>query len=203
VGRVGGTLGKAWAAKGHDIMFGVRDRDNAKGQALLKEIGSKARMDTIAEAAAFGDVVVLAVSWSGAQDAVRRAGDLEGKVVIDVTNPFAPNFFGLSVEPGTSGAQEIARWAKGARVVKAFNSTGSGNMADPKYGDQPASMFYCGDDDDAKSTVARLGEDLGFDMIDAGALSNARKLEALALLWVTLAFEQGMGPNMAFKLLRR
>jgi predicted dinucleotide-binding enzyme len=203
VGRVGGTLGKAWASTGHDIMFGVRTRDNPKGLALLDAIGARAKMSTVGEAAAFGDVVVLAVPWSAAQNAVRRAGDLEGKVVVDVTNAFAPGFSGLSLEPGTSTAEEIAKWAGGAHVVKAFNSTGSGNMADPDYGGERASMLYCGDDAGAKATVARLGQELGFDMVDVGALSRARALDWLALLWVTLAFDQGTGPNVAFKLLRR
>jgi 8-hydroxy-5-deazaflavin:NADPH oxidoreductase len=203
VGHVGGALGRAWAAKGHAIMFGVRDPQNPRAQTLWEQIGSKARLGSVAEAAAFGEVVVLAVPWSGAQEAVRSAGDLGGKILVDVTNPLAPNWSGLSVEPTTSAGEEIARWAEGARVVKAFNSTGSGNMADPGYGAQQASMLFCGDDAEAKYVVAKLGEDLGFDMIDAGPLSNARVLELMALLWVYLAYGRGMGSNIAFKLLRR
>lgn len=88
-------------------------------------------------------------------------------------------------------------------MVKTFNSTGSVNMVDPRYGSQPASMFLCGDDSKAKSVVARLGEEIGFEMIDAGPLANARLLEPLAMLWISLAYRQGLGPNIAFKLLRR
>jgi NADPH-dependent F420 reductase len=203
VGNVGGTLGKAWAAKGHEVMFGVRDPQSDKVKDLLKVSGSKASAGSLADAAAFGEVVVLAVPWSAARDAIRQAGDLSGKVLVDVTNALAPNFSGLSVEAATSAAEKIAGWARGARVVKAFNSTGAENMADPQYGAQQASMFFCGDDPDAKAVVARLGRDLGFDMVDAGPLSNARLVEYLTVLWLQLAVKQGLGRDIAFRLLRR
>jgi predicted dinucleotide-binding enzyme len=85
-GNVGGTLGKAWVRKGHEVVFGVRDPQREKVQDLLKDIGSKAHAGSVAEAAAFGEVVVLAVPWSAARDAIQKAGDLSGKVVVDVTN---------------------------------------------------------------------------------------------------------------------
>ena len=88
-------------------------------------------------------------------------------------------------------------------MVKAFNTTGFGNMNDPRYGAQAATMFLCGDDAEAKAAVTRLGEDLGFEMIDAGPLAIARLLEPLAMLWIHLAVFQGMGPEFAFMLQRR
>jgi NADPH-dependent F420 reductase len=203
VGNVGGTLGKAWAAKGHEVMFGVRDPQSDKVKDLLKVSGSKASAGSLADAAAFGEVVVLAVPWSAARDAIRQAGDLSGKVLVDVTNALAPNFSGLSVEATPSAAEKIAGWARGARVVKAFNSTGAENMADPQYDAQQASMFFCGDDPEAKAVVARLGRDLGFDMVDAGPLSNARLLEYLTVLWLQLAVKLGLGRDITFRLLRR
>jgi predicted dinucleotide-binding enzyme len=202
-GNVGGTLGRAWAARGHQVTFGVRDVQSLKVPALLDEIGLNVQVGSVAEAAAFGEVVVLAVPWPAAQDAVQAAGDLTGKVLVDCVNPIAPGFTGLSIGHTTSAAEEIARAAPGAKVVKAFNTTGSGNMADPRYGSEQASMFYCGDDAGAKAVLKGLGEEIGFDMVDAGPLANARLLEPLALLWITLAYAQGMGPNIAFKLLRR
>ena len=97
----------------------------------------------------------------------------------------------------------VAQGAAGARVVKAFNSTGAGNMADPAYGDMAATMFICGDNSQARATVSGLAAELGFDVVDAGPLMAARYLEPLAMLWVHLAYSQAMGPDIAFKLLKR
>lgn len=202
-GNVGGTLGKAWASQGHQVMFGVRDPHNPKVQALLEAIGARASTGTVAKAAASAEVVILAVPWTAAQEAIRSAGDLSAKILVDCTNPLLPGTSSLAVGHTTSAAEQIAGWAEGASVVKTFNSTGSVNMVDPRYGSQPASMFLCGDDSKAKSVVARLGEEIGFEMIDAGPLANARLLEPLAMLWISLAYRQGLGPNIAFKLLRR
>jgi predicted dinucleotide-binding enzyme len=91
----------------------------------------------------------------------------------------------------------------GARVVNAFNTTGWPNMANPLYGTQPATMFICGDDAEAKATVAQLAEDLGFEVVDTGALTTARWLEPLAMLWIHPCVGLGWGPEFAFKILRR
>lgn len=203
IGSVGGTLGHGWARQGHDVMFGVRRRQSAEAQALVDSIRPQVRVGTVAEAAAFGEAVVLAVPWAAVQDAIQNAGDLRDKVLIDCTNPIAPGLSGLEIGHTTSAGEEIARHAVGARVVKAFNTTGAGNMANARYGSQRATMFLCGDDAAAKSVVARIGEEIGFEIVDAGPLANARLLEPLALLWIHLAYRQGLGPNIAFKLLRR
>jgi predicted dinucleotide-binding enzyme len=126
---------------------------------------------------------------------------LTGKVLIDCTNPIGPNFTS-AVGPTTSGAETVARWAEGARVVKAFNTTGFNVMEQPGFGAEAASMFICGDDAAAKSDVTALAEQLGFEVVDCGPLANARLLENLALLWISLA-RQGLGRDIAFKLLRR
>jgi predicted dinucleotide-binding enzyme len=97
----------------------------------------------------------------------------------------------------------VATWAPGARVVKVFNTTGANNMANPDFGGIAATMFYCGDDAEAKAAAARLAADLGFDPVDAGNLEQARLLEPLALLWIRLAYVQKQGREIAFKLLRR
>jgi len=126
---------------------------------------------------------------------------------VDATNPVAMGLAGLKkgllVGHTTSAAEQVATWAQGARVVKAFNTTGFGNMHDPCYGSQAVTMFLCGDDADAKVVVIQLGEDLGFEMIDAGPLAIARLLEPLAMLWIHLAVFQEMGPDVAFMLQRR
>ncbi|MDQ2731966.1 MAG: NADPH-dependent F420 reductase [Armatimonadota bacterium] len=206
-GNVGGALGRVWAKKGHSILFGARNPADEKVTTLVSSIGANARATTVPEAAAGSEVVVLTVPWDAAQDAVRSAGDLSGKVVIDVTNPLGSGFEGLQrglvLGQTTSGAEQVASWASGARVVKAFNQTGWENMADSHYTDGAICMFVCGDDADAKRTATKLGEDLGFEMIDAGALKAARLLEPVAMLWINLAVFGGMGTGFAFKLIKR
>ena len=129
--------------------------------------------------------------------------NLSNKVLLDCSNPFKPDLSGL--EPGTeaSGGEQVAGWARGAKVVKIFNTTGSNNMEDPWYGGAAIPMFYCGDDAVAKKTAAELAGDSGFNPIDAGPLANARLLEPYALLWVWLAIKGGMGREFAFTLLKR
>jgi len=202
-GNVGGTLGRAWAAKGHAVVFGARDPRGPKVQELVKATAGTARAATPAEAAAHGEVVLLATPWAAAQAALRGAGDLTGKILIDATNPLRPDLSGLTLGHTTSAAEEVARWAPGAKVVKAFNTIGAQHMANPRFGTQSASMLICGDDAAAKKAVLALAEVLGFDPVDAGPLAQARLLEPLAMLWISLAYAYGHGPDIAFKLLRR
>ncbi len=202
-GSVRGTLGRRWAHSGHEVMFGVRDASDQKRRKLLEEAGTKAKAGTVAEAAAFAEVLVLATPWGGAQDALRSAGNLDGKILLDCTNPLKQDLSGLELGHTTSGAEQVAVWARGARVVKIFNTTGFNNMANPRYGSESATMFYCGDDASAKAVAARLAEDLGFEALDAGPLAEARLLEHLALLWIHLAVVQRHGRDVAFKLMRR
>jgi predicted dinucleotide-binding enzyme len=202
-GSVGGALGQRWAAAGHEIKFGVRDASKAEVVQLLTSMGPRASAGPVAEAAAFGEVVVLATPWEAAQAAIQSAGNLAGKILVDCTNPLQPALAGLSVGHTTSAGEEVAKWAKGARVVKAFNTTGAPNMANPRFGSSRAVMFMAGDDAAAKAAVKKLGEDLGFEMVDAGALVQARLLEPLAMLWIHLALKQGLGRDFALGLLRR
>jgi len=205
-GNVGGTLGKAWSAAGHQIKFGVRNPADPKIAALLKQCGAKATAGRINEAASFGQVVVLTTPWEGAKSAIEGAGDLSGKILIDCTNPLpmgANLLQGLSLGHTTSAGEEVAKWAKGARVVKAFNTTGAGNMANPRFKGERAVMFVAGDDPESKRVATQLSDDLGFETIDAGPLKQARLLEPLAMLWISLAFAQSLGPDFAFKLVRR
>lgn len=193
-GNVGGELGRLWAAGGHQVTFGARDPAE-KGTA------EGVRVATIADAASPAEVVVLAVPWGAAREALAAAGDLSGTVLIDATNPLGP---GLTLATGdlASGAEQIAAWAVGARVVKAFNSTGWNNFEQPQFGGQRASMLLCGDDAAARATVAQLAGAFGFEPVDCGPLANARHLESLALLWIWLAIN-GNGRDIAFALLRR
>ena len=205
-GNVGGTLGTAWAQKaGHDICFGVRDANSDKTQALVRALGGKARAGTASEAAAFGDMIVLTVPWTAAEAAVRSMGDLSGKIILDATNPLArgPDGIALSIGYTTSAGEKVQEWAKGASVFKTLNTTGFGNMANPVYGVLKSVMFVAGDDAANKPKVIDLVAALGFDVIDAGPLRNARLLEAHAMLWIDLAMQRGHGRDWAFARVKR
>jgi len=106
IGNVGGTLGPAWAKAGHDIIFGVRDLNSEKAKNVLENSGQKARATSVAEATSAAEVVVFATPWSATQDAVQAAGNLEGKLVVDCTNPIAPDLKGLVIGTTTSAAEQ-------------------------------------------------------------------------------------------------
>ena len=196
-GHLGGTLGRLFEAQGHDVRFGVRDPGKESGGGL-----PHTRMGSIPDVAAFGDVIVLATPWDATADALRAAGQLTGKTVIDCTNPLLPDLSGLTLGTTTSAGEEVAKLVPAAKVVKCFNSLGYANLAHPMFGSEKASMFFCGDDAGAKLIVAELGNQLGFDMIDAGPLAQSRWLEAMAALWMTMAYKYGGSQRSAFKLLR-
>ena len=202
-GNVGGTLGRRWAQNGHHVTFGVRDPQSPKVQEVLRAAGANARATSVREAAAAAECILLATPWTATQDVIQTAGNLSGKIVVDCTNPLAPGLRGLALGHTTSGGEQVANWAAGARVVKAFNMTGAKNMANPAYGAQQVTMFICGDDTEAKATVGRLAAELGFEVIDTGPLTTARYLEPLAMLWIHLAYVQGLGPDFAFKIIQR
>lgn len=197
-GKVGGTLGKTWTRAGHEVMFGTRDPEAEKITELLKEAGSNASAGTHQEAVSFGDAVLLAIPWPALGEVLPELSLLEGKILIDATNRRQ-----IPTDSAGSAAEDIARLVPGARVVKAFNTTGSANMANPQYGDSRIDNYICGDDVEAKAIVGALSEEIGFDVVDVGPLSSAGFLESLALLWIHLAYRQGMGPAIAFKLLKR
>jgi predicted dinucleotide-binding enzyme len=202
-GNVGGTLGRAWAAKGHQVFYGVQRPQDDKVRERLQATGPGARAGLPSEAAAFGEVIVLATPWPATEDAVKSAGSLSDKIVIDCTNPLTPDFTGLEVGHTTSGAEKVAKWARGAKIFKAFNTTGFNIMADPVIDGTRTVMFVCGDDAEAEPTVLQLATDVGFDAVDAGKLAQARLLEPWALLWISLAFKGAVGRDFGFALLRR
>lgn len=192
-GRIGGTMGRRWAEAGHDVMFGSRDPHNAKVRDLIGADGVQAQLGTVAEAIAFGDVILLSTPADAARDVVTQGASWQGKILIDATNRFNP--------PTPSLSEELAQWAAGSRVVKAFNTAGFEVYADPRFGDQTADLYLCGDDTAAKQVVAGLASSMGLTPVDVGPLSNATLLDNLARLWISLMRSQGRG--LAFKLMRR
>ncbi len=185
-GSVGATLGKAWRRRGHDVTYGVRNPDDPKYGSLGADVTTNDR------AAGDAEVVVLCTPWQSTREAVQACGDLGGKVLIDCTNPLTPDFTALEVGHTTSGAEQIAEWAPGARVCKAMNQIGAPMMDSPQL-PQPPVMFVCGDDDAAKATTASLVGELGFETADAGDLTLARLLEPFALVWIHMAVRRGFG----------
>lgn len=202
-GNVGGTLGSRWARSGHQIVFSSRNPTSDAMEKLVRQAGPNSSAATAPQAATAGEVVLLATPWPATRDALTGAGDLSGKILIDATNPLRSDLSGLELGTTTSAAEQVAQWAPGAKVVKAFNTVGANIMADPGFGDNPVVLFYCGDDAGAKHTVHGLAKELGFDPHDAGPLTQARLLEPFALLWISLAFAGGYGREIAFQFLRR
>lgn len=202
-GNVGGALGRVWTGQGHEVMFGVPEARSERTQKTIAALGNAGRAGTNAEAGAFGEVLVLTVPWPAARQAIESSGNLAGKVLIDCTNPLAADLKGLTVGLSTSAGEQVAGWARGARVVKAFNTIGAGNLGRAVFAGLTADGFYCGDDGAAKAIAKGLIADAGLNPVDVGPLRNARWLEPLAMLWIDLAFNQGWGIDHAFKLLRR
>ena len=202
-GRVGSALGRRWAPKGHHVIYGASDLDSDEVRDVLAKSGPNASAASVPDAAAAGELIVLAIPWHAAREVLDQMAPLEGKILIDCINPIRPDFSGLDLGDATSAAEQIAAWAPGAKVVKAFNTVSDPTMLNPRYGDQQASMFYCGDDEQAKSVVRRLTEELDMEPVDAGPLKNARYLESLAMLYIYLAIFGGWGAECAFKMVKR
>jgi predicted dinucleotide-binding enzyme len=206
-GDVGRVLGAGLASHGHQVMIGSRDPKQDKVQTWVTSTGAGASAGTFAEAAAFGEVAVLATSWEGAESALALAGpeSLDGKVVIDVTNPLdfshgvPPR---LSVTGDDSAGETVQRRHPGARVVKAFNIVGNAHMVHPRFPGGPPDMFICGDDDAAKGIVTGLVESFGWPVIDLGGIASSRYLEAMAMVWILYFFKTG-NDNHAFKMLKK
>lgn len=202
-GRVGGTLGRRWAEAGHEIVFGSRDPQGDRVRQLVAAAGPRTCAGHWADAVAHGDLVLLATPWNVTLDLLATVDDLQGKILVDCCNPLTADFRGLELGFNTSAAERIADQAVEARVVKAFNTVSTATMENPDYGGYSATMFYCGDDAEAKAVVAQLTEQLGLQAVDAGPLQNARYLEPLAMLYIHLAVREGWGSNCAFKILKR
>lgn len=208
-GKMGLGVGKMWAIKGHKILFADILADAAVGAAASVKDAS---YGTVEDAANFGDAVLLSIPYSSLNDVLKQissSGIKDKKIIIDCINPISSDYRSLLVGHNTSVAEEIsgalASEAGNFKVVKTLNTIASPvfETGDTSFGDEKATMFYCGDDDTAKRIAYQLLEDLGFEPIDVGALVNARYLEPLAALVIQLAMNQNMGTNIALKLLKR
>lgn len=153
----------------------------------------------IAEAAAWADIIILAVPFAAIKDVTRALQTAaDGKAVIDVTNALTPDMQ-LALGFSTSGAEELQKTLPRAHVVKAFNTVFAQHMSSGSVLGQQLSVFAASDDEAARKAVLELGKSIGFDAIDAGPLKNARYLEALGYFNIQLGFVLGNGPNIGFK----
>jgi predicted dinucleotide-binding enzyme len=200
---MGAALGTLFAGVGHEVTFSY-SRHPRKLAALARASGPRARAASPAIAVRGADVVLLAVHWRQVSRVLKLAGSLRGKTLIDVTNPMTPADDALAVGLRISGGEIVATRARGARVVKAFNTVPAELLrAGPAVLPERPAVCYCGDDARAKRVVRRLIRQIAFEPVDCGALASARYLEPLALLVAELAYNQGRRPEVGLRFLRR
>jgi 8-hydroxy-5-deazaflavin:NADPH oxidoreductase len=184
-GNMARGIGTRAVAAGRSLQ--ILDRDPAKAQSLAAELGADVTAGAI-EGASLGDIVVLALPFDAAKEVVTALGTaLDGKTVIDITNPvdFA-TFDSLVVAAGSSAAEEIAALAPAAHVVKAFNTTFAGTLVAGAVEGLPLDVFVASDSDEAKTAVVSFVTDAGLRPIDVGPLRRARELEGFQFVLMTL-----------------
>jgi 8-hydroxy-5-deazaflavin:NADPH oxidoreductase len=205
-GDVGQTLGAGFLKHGHQVMMGTR---NPKKEEVMQWVAETpgATAGTFAEAATFGELIVLAVLGKAVESVVRLAGpaNFKGKTLIDATNPItdAPpveGVLGFTTGPNESAAEALQDLLPDARVVKAFNSVGAGQMINPHYEQGVPTMFFCGNDEAAKKVVSDVIQQFGWEPFDCGTIISARALEPLCILWCLPGFRQNLWTH-AFKVL--
>lgn len=204
-GEVAKALGTGFLRHGHPVMLGSRDPEKVKAWAGASGTG---RVGTFAEAAAFGELLVLAVKGTVAEQALELAGvdKLADKPIIDTTNPIAdapPENGVLRFFTDLNGSlleRLQSRFPK-ALLVKAFNSVGSACMVDPAFEGGRPTMFICGADAGAKTTVSGILQDVGWEVADMGGPEAARAIEPLCMLWCIRGFRDNQWRH-AFKLLK-
>ena len=206
-GTVGQTLAAGFLKHGHEVMVGTREPSKL---AEWNEANPKARVGSNSDAAAFGEVLVLAVKGSAAVSALHSAGraNIQDKTIIDTCNPIAdaPPDHGVlrfSTGPNESLMEELQNAFPEAHLVKAFNSVGAPGMVNPQYaGGIKPTMFICGNNDGAKKTVTGILDQFGWETADMGTAEAARAIEPLCMLWCILGFTKNEWTH-AFKLLRK
>jgi 8-hydroxy-5-deazaflavin:NADPH oxidoreductase len=201
-GNVGANLGINLARHGFTLRFGVREP--AKAQDTVAQCQGKAEAVSVSAAAQWADVIFLTVPANAALEAVRSLGNLQGKVLVDCTNPLTWNDGPVWAPPAEgSVTAQLAKAFPGVRVVKGFSTFGAEFHLDPSVGGTSIDVPLAGDDADAKAQVSAIAQAAGFTPLDAGPLRNAAVLENLAILWIHLALKGGPGREVAFKLLKR
>jgi 8-hydroxy-5-deazaflavin:NADPH oxidoreductase len=199
IGIIGaGNMGRAFAtqlaAAGHSVTITATNPAHAEEAAA--KAGANARAVRTGEIARDTDLLILAVPYAAAADALRGAGDVTGKTIVDISNPVTPGYSALALGFSTSAAEEIQKAVPKAKVVKAFNTIFAQVLGAARGGTR-AQVLYAGDDAGAKGAVRALIESVGFEAVDAGPLANARLLEPLGMLNIYLGYAGGRGTGIA------
>ena len=194
-GNMGAGLAATLAAAGHEVSIGARDL--VKAAALADTIGHGAVGGGIGAASKLADVVILALPFGAAADAIQHAGGLAGKVLVDISNPISPDYKELVIGHTTSAAEEIQKLAPQAKVVKAFNTIFAQLLAPESRAGKTLQTFVAGDAADAKASVSALAKSAGFEAVDAGPLSNSRYLEPIGEMNIHFGYFLGKGPVVA------
>ena len=190
-GNMGAAFAKRLAAAGHRVA--ITATDPAHAEQAAHAAGNGARAVAAADIASGADLLILAVPYTAAAEALRAAGDVAGKTVIDIANPGKADFSGLAIGHTTSAAEEVQAAVPQVKVVKAFNTI----FAQVLASEARAQVFFAGDDAEAKGRVQALIESAGFEAVDAGPLANARYLEPVAWLNIYFGYMAGRGMNIA------
>jgi predicted dinucleotide-binding enzyme len=195
-GNMGSAFVRQLVKAGHQVSVSARDAAKA---AQVAATNPGAQAVAAAGAARGADVVVLATGYADAVAALRTADVQPAQVVIDITNPLTADYMGLTLGHSTSAAEEIAKAVPNANLVKGFNTLFAQVLADgADFGaGRKASVFLASDNNEAKATATTLAASLGFDVVDAGGLKNARYLEPLAGLNIYLGYGAGLGTGIA------
>ena len=197
-GNVGSGLATALVGAGHEVTVAARSPESASK--VASGAGASSAVNA-GSAAAVADIVVVAVPFTAAEAVAREIRPfVNGKVVVDVTNPAKPDWSGPLFEGADSGAERLAAWLPEARVVKALNTVFAGNLANPMAGGSPLDGYVAGDDAAAKTAVLDLVASMGLNPIDAGPLAASRQLEALAWLNISLNAANGWSWQTGWKL---
>lgn len=195
-GNMGAGLARLFVSKGLEVAIG--HRDSAKAAALAQQLGGSVESGGTAAVAKLADIIFLAVPYPAAAQALKEAGDLAGKIVVDISNPVTEDYKGLTIGHSTSAAEELQKAALGAQVVKAFNTIFAGLLPETERKNGAAlQVFVAGDDESAKTAVSELIEKGGFEAVDTGPLSNARFIEPLGELNIHMGFFLGHGTTVA------
>lgn len=206
-GIVGQTLANGFLKHGYEVMIGTNDK--RKHEELKGKTGGKARVGSFEDVAQFGEIIVLAVKGTAAEDALKSAGmtNLKGKTIIDATNPIAdaPPINGvLKFFTSLDGSlmERLQKLAPLVYFVKAFSCVGNALMVNPDLDGVRPTMFICGNHVDAKKKVAEIVEQFGFEAEDMGGVEAARAIEPLCILWCIPGFLRNDWMH-AFKLLKK